>query len=73
MSKFLIPPNAREPSFALRRLAAALFLILAVEAVVFSASLGKYFCGDSLYFFSHSISSAQQAIESEIGVRGHHK
>src|SRR5689334_22932126 len=32
-------------------------LVLLAEICLFSASYGKYFCGDSLYFFSHSLKS----------------
>jgi len=38
------------PNF-LRR---SLIAVLAAEVCLFAASFGKYFCGDSLYFFSHS-------------------
>jgi hypothetical protein len=38
----------------------AVCLVLLVEVGLFSASFSKFFCGDSLYFFSHTVHSAAE-------------
>jgi hypothetical protein len=43
-----------------RMLGLAIGLVLLVEVGLFSASFNKFFCGDSLYYFSHAVHDAAE-------------